>query len=84
MGLSCSGFRLLVLPGHQSLGGPYNNAMKEPALLRTTPVGFKIHSGTDIEIQENEEAQDIILSRPKCTVQRLACFGMFESDYKEY
>ena len=58
--------------------------MKEPDLLRTTPVGFKIHSGTDIEIQENEEAQDIILSRPKCTVQRLAWFGMFNADYKRY
>ena len=37
--------------------------VKEPDLLRTTPVGCKIHSGTDIEIQEKEEAQDIILSR---------------------
>jgi len=58
--------------------------VKEPDLLRTTPVGFKIHSGTDIEIQENEEAQDIILSHPKCTVQRLTWFGMFEADYKKY
>jgi len=57
--------------------------VKEPDLLRTTPVDFKIHSGTDIEIQESEEAQDIILGHPKCAVQRLAWLVCFESDYKE-
>lgn len=44
--------------------------MKEPELLRTTPVGFKTHFGTDIEIQENEAAKDMILTHGRCTVPK--------------